>query len=88
MVVLEPAGVVELDRHRPIKALLIHGFQPASQPAHGSCAHPSQCRGSPMDLTARGPPGSSGGVSVAGGGHAFLLAVSAEGVEPDGHYIE
>ena len=39
-----------------------------------------------MDLTARAP-GSSGGVSVAGGGHAFL-AVSAEGVEPNGHYIE
>ena len=26
MVVLEQAGVVELDRHRPIKARLIHGF--------------------------------------------------------------
>ena len=29
MVVLEQACVVELDRHRPIKARLIHGFQPA-----------------------------------------------------------
>ena len=26
MVVLEQAGVVELDRHRPITARLIHGF--------------------------------------------------------------
>jgi hypothetical protein len=35
MVVLEQASVVELDRDRLIKARLIHGFQPASQPAHG-----------------------------------------------------